>query len=208
MTILIAVLALVAAGPVETRPSFSISTPAADAASAPLEREVKESREVIEHFFGRPFVNPVKVTIVSSRKDLDAAMPAAWGITPSQCWMVGVGVYDRLIMLSPSAWGRDTCDHRPVDVDEAKSILRHELTHVMHGQYNPTHDFTGMDDAAWFVEGLATYVSGQLDDKRLVRAIRTLPPADVNPCPAQIGSVPALPENLQRRDQRIPGDFS
>ncbi len=108
--------------------------------------------------------------IVGSRKDFDAAIPAAWGMTPSQCWMVGAGVYDRLILLSPTDWGKDACDHKPGDVAEAKAIMRHELTHVLHGQYNPTRDFTGMDDAAWFVEGLATYVAGQLDGDRLVRA--------------------------------------
>jgi len=170
MTILLAVLALASSASAGPPPHFSVSAPPSDAASAPLEAEITESRNVIERFFGRPFVNPVSVSIVASRKDFDAALPAAWGIAPSQCWMVGVGVYDQLVLLSPTAWGKDACDHRPDDVDEAKSILRHELTHVMHGQYNPTHDFTGMDDAAWFVEGLATYVSGQLDDKRLARA--------------------------------------
>jgi hypothetical protein len=174
MAILIAVMALAYSASARPPAQFSISTPAGDSASAPLAMEAETSRKVIEQFFRRPYVDPVRVTIVSNRKDFDAAMPAAWGITPSQCWMVGVGVYDRLIMLSPSAWGRDACDHRPDDVNEAKTVLRHELTHVIHGQYNPTRDFTGMDEAGWFVEGLATYVSGQLDDKRLARARETL----------------------------------
>lgn len=172
--ILLAVLALAYSAPAKLSPQFIISAPVGDAASASLELEAKNSRGEIEHFFGRPYTSPVNVTIVSSRTDFDAAMPAAWGIRPSQCWMVGVGVYDRMIMLSPTAWARNACDHRPDDVDEAKTIMRHELTHVIHGQYNPTHDFTGMDDAAWFVEGLATYVSGQLDEKRLARAQQAL----------------------------------
>lgn len=170
MTSLLAVLALIGSATAQPSATFSFITPASDAASAPLQAEADISRRAIEKFFGKPFVNSVAVTIVGSRKEFDAAIPAAWGVTPSQCWMVGAGVYDRLIMLSPTAWAKDACDHKPGDVDEAKQIMRHELTHVIHGRYNPTHDFTGLDDAAWFIEGLATYVSGQLDDKRLARA--------------------------------------
>ena len=42
-------------------------------------------------------------------------------------------------------------------------VVAHELVHVYHGQHNPTGDFEGMDDLGWFVEGLAVYVSGQLE---------------------------------------------
>ena len=167
---LIASLALLSSPATQPSRQFSFITPAGDVASAPLTAEAEASRKAIEHFFGRPFVNPVAVTIVASRKDFDDAMPATWGVAPTQCWMVGAGVYDRLIMLSPSAWAKDACDHKAGDVNEAKQILRHELTHVFHGQHNATHDFTGMDDSAWFIEGLATFVSGQLDDIRLARA--------------------------------------
>ncbi len=73
-------------------------------------------------------------------------------------------------MLLPSAWATDACDHRAGDVEEARAILRHELTHVFHGQNNVTRDFTGMDDAAWFIEGLAVVVSGQLTKERLFQA--------------------------------------
>jgi hypothetical protein len=170
MTSLLALVALIGSATARPSATFSFTTPASDAASAPLRAEADISRRAIEKFFGKPFASSVAVTIVGSRKEFDAAIPAAWGVTPSQCWMVGAGVYDRLIMLSPTAWAKDACDHKPGDMDEAKQIMRHELTHVIHGQYNPTHDFTGMDDAAWFIEGLATYVSGQLDDKRLARA--------------------------------------
>ena len=149
---------------------FSFSASKRDHASVLLQADVETSRAAIEHFFGRPFVDPVKVTIAAGRKEFDAAIPVNWGVTPSQCWMVGAGIYDRLIVLSPNAWAKDACDHKAGDIAEAGTIVRHELTHVIHGQYNPTHDFTGMDDEAWFIEGLATYVSGQLDGDRLARA--------------------------------------
>ena len=44
----------------------------------------------------------------------------------------------------------------------AQDLITHELVHTYHGQHNPTRDFTGMDDLGWFVEGLATYASGQM----------------------------------------------
>ena len=44
-----------------------------------------------------------------------------------------------------------------------------ELAHVFHGQYNPDHTFNYIEKLDWLVEGLATYVSGQLDEKRLQR---------------------------------------
>lgn len=166
---LLSIIALV--GSAAGQPAqFSFIAPTGDLASAPLRVEADKSRAAIEQFLGRPFIHSVKVTIVGSRKEFDAAIPADWGVTPSQCWMVGAGAYDRLVMLSPSAWGKDACDHKAGDVAEAKMIMRHELTHVIHGQYNPTHDFTGMDEAAWFIEGLATNMSGQLDENRLTRA--------------------------------------
>jgi hypothetical protein len=38
---------------------------------------------------------------------------------------------------------------------------------VYHGQFNPTRDFTGVDDLDWFIEGLAVFASGQLTKERL-----------------------------------------
>jgi len=48
--------------------------------------------------------------------------------------------------------------------------IAHELVQTFHGQHNPTRDFTGMDEAGWFDEGLAVYVSGQLDTGRMASA--------------------------------------
>ena len=41
--------------------------------------------------------------------------------------------------------------------------------HVYHGQYNPDHGFSYIENLDWLVEGIATYISGQLDQKRLQR---------------------------------------
>ncbi|MBI3439982.1 MAG: hypothetical protein HY054_15255 [Proteobacteria bacterium] len=129
---------------------------------AMIARDVATGRQRIEAFFGERFTGPVNVVVAGDRAGFDHALPAAWGIAPSQCWMVGVGVADSLYLLAPSAWAHDACEHHG-DAAEVQGIVTHELTHSFHGQHNPTRDFTGMDDAGWFVEGLAVLVSGQLD---------------------------------------------
>ena len=55
------------------------------------------------------------------------------------------------------------------DTTEIRQVVWHELVHVFHGQYNPDHTFNYIEKLDWFVEGVATFVSGQLDEKRLLR---------------------------------------
>jgi Peptidase of plants and bacteria len=76
--------------------------------------------------------------------------------------MVAAGVADRLLILSPRVWKTEAVEHDPADAAHVREVVAHELVHVFHGQQNPIGDFEGMDDLGWFVEGLATYVSGQL----------------------------------------------
>ncbi len=51
-----------------------------------------------------------------------------------------------------------------------KKLIIHELVHVFHGQNNPSPTFENVENIDWFVEGLAVYASGQLDDGRMERA--------------------------------------
>jgi hypothetical protein len=136
---------------------------------------VKEGMAQISAFFNKPFKSKVHVYIFPDRKSLDKQWQTAWSDTSfqSQCWMVASGVSNRLDILSPLAWEKSACEHKFSDKTGTKKLIAHELTHVFHGQYNSTKDFTGMDDLAWLVEGLATYVSGQLDSSR-VKEITTL----------------------------------
>lgn len=133
--------------------------PARDAVMA----DAAQALENIENFFGEPFVESVRIAVSPDRAHLDAALPAAWGVTPTQCWMVGVGVADRLELLSPGVWKTQACEHDGGDAQHVQGVIAHELTHAFHGQHNPTRDFTGMDDLGWFVEGLAVLVSGQME---------------------------------------------
>lgn len=141
---------------------FGITVSPGDPGGPAASADVAVARQTIETFFGAPFEEPVRVTIAADRAAFDATMPPDWGMTPTQCWMVGVGVADWFAVLSPAAWASEACEHDPDDAMELQDIITHELVHTYHGQHNPTRDFTGMDDLGWFVEGLATYASGQL----------------------------------------------
>ena len=43
------------------------------------------------------------------------------------------------------------------------------MNYVFHGQYNPDHSFNYIEKLDWLVEGIATFVSGQLDANRSQR---------------------------------------
>lgn len=127
-----------------------------------LRGAVDAGRKRVEGYFGRPFPKPFLVEVLSSRGEMDAAFARRWKTQKTACWMVAAGVADRLFILSPRVWKTEGCEHdaSPAHVGE---IVGHELVHVFHGQHAPNGDFNGMDELAWFVEGLATSVSGQLD---------------------------------------------
>jgi len=85
-----------------------------------------------------------------------------WGMPASEKWMVAAGGADTLAIIDPEVWKKEAVEHNPDNAREVELIITHELVHVYHAQHNPSKDLDGMDDLGWFVEGLATYVSGQL----------------------------------------------
>jgi len=111
------------------------------------------------------------VYIFPNRDKLNRQWQKDWGDSTfqSECWMIASGVAHRLDILSPNTWAKEACDHNAIDTTEIRQVIWHELTHVYHGQYNPDHTFSYIEKLDWLVEGLATYVSGQLDEKRLQR---------------------------------------
>jgi hypothetical protein len=145
---------------------------AGDAALAPaVGEDVQSGMQRIEVFFGHPFRASFEVFMFPGREHLDAQWQEAWGAPEfkSECWMVASGVAQRLDLLSPNAWGAEACEHNATDRRATAQLITHELVHVYHGQHNPVPDFTGMDDLAWLIEGVATYASGQLDEGRMTR---------------------------------------
>ncbi len=150
---------------------FTIEGAAPAAERQRIADQAEAGRQEIERFFGRDFERPPRVVAAANRAEFDAQLPAEWGMTPSQCWMVGVGAADFLAVLAPSAWAGEACEHDGNDAVHVQQIITHELTHSYHGQRNPTRDFTGMDEMGWFVEGLAVLVSGQLESRSNTAAV-------------------------------------
>lgn len=132
-----------------------------------LRPRLEAGRRAVEAYFGAPFPERVSVTVAPDRAEFTAVLKAEWGVSETQCWMVGTGVADFLVLLSPRDWPAEACEHDPADSQHVQDIVTHELTHVYHGQRNPTRDFDGADEVGWFAEGLAVLVAGQLGRGRL-----------------------------------------
>jgi hypothetical protein len=134
-----------------------------------IEKELEIGSKKVIDFFHSSFKEKYEVYIFPNRTELDKQWSKDWGGPNfrSQCWMVASGVARRLDILSPLCWKKDACEHNASDSVEVKKIITHELVHVFHAQHNPNPTFDGMDDLSWLIEGLATFVSGQLSEARV-----------------------------------------
>lgn len=121
-----------------------------------------------------PFPDTVSVQIFAHREGFTAALQEAWGIPETACWMVGAADDHSLFLLSPGVWSTEACEHDPGDSEHRRLLVTHEAVHVHHGQVNPSEDVGLLEDIGWFVEGLATYVSGQLETSHAGRAAEAL----------------------------------
>ncbi|MCD4691792.1 MAG: hypothetical protein K8R79_02665 [Calditrichales bacterium] len=137
-----------------------------------IEHWLNQGQKDIEGFFNKGFEKKFDVYIFSERDSLDKQWQKDWNMPDfkSQCWMVASGIAYRLDILSPRIWKTQACEHDNNDTIAIKKLIIHELVHVFHGQHNPSPTFENIENIDWFVEGLAVYVSGQLDDGRLKRA--------------------------------------
>jgi hypothetical protein len=145
---------------------------------------------IVQDWFGAPFPASFTVAVFPDRAAFTASFPQEWGMTETQCWMVASGVADMLRVLAPSDWRREACEHDPDDATHLGQLLAHELTHVFHGQHNPTRDFTGADEIGWFVEGLAVLVSGQLEQGHRARTVAAVAAGEVPTALAKAWSGP------------------
>ena len=151
-------------------PAFTFSYQDADQKiSNEIDLDVDKGISRITSFFGHEFANKFQVFLFPNRALLDKQWQTDWGLPgfKAECWMVASGVAQRLDILSPNMWKKETCEHDATDKHEVESLIVHELVHVFHGQVNPRPDFTGLDDLGWLIEGVATYASGQLNNKRM-----------------------------------------
>jgi len=151
-------------------PSFDIFYSAQDSSISPLIIEmINEGQKQVTDFFEHPFKHKFSVYVFPSRHDLDLQWQHDYGDTSihSECWMVASGVGDVLQILSQQVWKNEEYEHNADDTAAMQKLATHELVHVYQGQYNPIHDFTGLDSLAWFIEGVAVYASGQLNKTRM-----------------------------------------
>jgi hypothetical protein len=154
-------------------PSFTLYyTPADSSIILTLEKDLRNGNRTVTGFFKtKSFKKKFDVYIFPNRAELNKQWQKDWGMPgfKSECWMVASGVAHRLDILSPLCWKKEACDHNAGDSTEVQKIITHELVHVFHAQHNPNPTFDGMDELSWFVEGLATYASGQLSKERISR---------------------------------------
>ena len=139
-----------------------------------MEKILNHGINQIENFFSEPFRNHFKFVLHPNRHSLDEQWRHDWNLPDfqSQCWMIGSGVAHRIDFLSPRVWQDQACEHDPKDKIEIEQLIIHELVHVFHGQHNPVPNFTGLEPIGWFLEGLAVFISGQLDSVRVSDAAK------------------------------------
>jgi len=123
----------------------------------------------VEAFFNSSFNNEFEIYIHPDRHSLDSTWQEEWNLPDfkSECWMVASGVAHRMDIISPIHWDKEACEHIYSETLKTQQLITHELVHVYHGQKNVSPDFSNTEGIDWFVEGLATYASGQCDSLRL-----------------------------------------
>lgn len=122
-----------------------------------------------ENFFGKTFMQTFVVNLHPSRASLDRQWQNDWKMPDfkSECWMVASGISTQLDMIAPTRWKTEACEHNVADSLATQRLVTHEMVHVFHGQHNASGDFSAVEKLDWFVEGLATYASGQLTEVRM-----------------------------------------
>jgi hypothetical protein len=128
----------------------------------------------VNEFFGSGFSKSFDIYVHPSRLSLDSTWQKDWQMPEfkSECWMVASGTHNKLDLISPKLWDTQSCEHKYANVDQTQRLITHELVHVFHGQRNVSPDFSNTEGIDWFVEGLATFASGQLDSSK-IKEIKT-----------------------------------
>ena len=124
----------------------------------------------VRYFFNDDFKKAFEVYIHPNRNSLDKQWQSDWSVPDfkSECWMVASGIATKIDMISPIRWKEEACEHSYDNKVKTQQLVTHELFHVYHAQFNSTPDFSDAVGMDWFVEGFATYASGQLDNGRLM----------------------------------------
>lgn len=136
----------------------------------------EKGKKLVEDFFQSSYKYDFNIYIHPTRESLDSSWQKDWNMPDfkSQCWMVASGVADKLDIISPKLWDTLACEHIYSDTIKTQNLITHELVHVFHGQHNKSPDFSDASGIDWFIEGLATYASGQCDSIRIVEVQKAL----------------------------------
>lgn len=130
---------------------------------------VENGIKTVQTFFHSSYPAAFDIFIHPNRASLDSTWQKDWNMPDfkSECWMVASGVATKLDMISPKMWDQEACEHTYAEMQKTQQLITHELVHVYHGQLNASPDFSNVEGIDWFVEGLATYASGQCDSSRI-----------------------------------------
>ncbi len=136
----------------------------------------EEGKKSVTAFFQSAYTNEFDIYVHPDRASLDSTWQSDWNMPgfKSQCWMVASGVADKLDIISPKKWDGLACEHTYSNSSKTQNLITHELVHVFHGQQNVSPDFSDVTGIDWFVEGLATYASGQCDSTRIAEVKKAL----------------------------------
>src|SRR4030095_1716903 len=161
----------------ENHKNYNIFYTSADSKSKEEYSQVINSGiEKTESFFSSKYKNKFDIYIHPNRKSLDSSWQKDWNMPSfkSECWMVASGVAKKLDVISPKTWEKEACEHKYSDTKKTEQLIWHELIHVFHGQLNASPDFSNVEGVDWFVEGLATYASGQCDSIRMAEVKKAI----------------------------------
>jgi hypothetical protein len=130
----------------------------------------------VKTFFSSSYNKEFNIFIHPNRHSLDSAWQKDWNIPEfkSECWMTASGVALKLDMISPKLWDKEACEHIYSERKKTQQLIRHELVHVYHGQQNISPDFSNVEGIDWFVEGLATFASGQCDALKIAEVKKAI----------------------------------
>ena len=154
----------------EKRKGFNISFTSVDKKNiTEYSRLIVNGMISVSVFFKSSYNKEFEVLIHPSRSSFDRSCQKAWNAPDfkSECWMVAGAIATQLDLISPNLWDKEACEHVYAETQKTQQLITHELAHVYHGQSNVSPDFSDVEGIDWFIEGLATYVSGQCDELRL-----------------------------------------
>lgn len=139
-------------------------------------RLVENGITFVKSFFNSTYNQEFNIFIHSNRHSLDSSWQKDWNMPAfkSECWMVASGVANKLDMISPKRWDTEACEHTYSETKKTQQLITHELVHVYHGQQNVSPDFSNVEGIDWFVEGLATFASGQCDSLRIAEVKKAI----------------------------------